>query len=115
MARLEIGYADLAGRLAELGIDISERALSNKIARGTFSASFFALCLEALATNYLKVDLLERIEGAEGAAKMKRKFAGDRDLSALRKPMLEARGVDPDMDAVLDSIRKIIEGDREGR
>lgn len=115
MARLEIGYADLARRLTDLGVEISERALSNKIARGTFSASFFALCLEALAVNYLKVDLLERSVGAETAAKMKLKFAGERDLEALRRPMLEARGHNPEMDDVLEKIREIIADDRKSR
>ncbi len=40
-------YRDLAAKLAEAGIQESERNLANKISRGGFSAVFFLECLDA--------------------------------------------------------------------
>jgi hypothetical protein len=48
LARRNLGYKDLAERLAAIGVRDSERNISNKINRGTFSAVFFAQCMEAL-------------------------------------------------------------------
>lgn len=48
MARRQLRSADLTGLLADLGVDENERNLSNKIARGTFSAAFFLQCLAAM-------------------------------------------------------------------
>jgi hypothetical protein len=52
-------YADLARKLNELGYDENERNLRNKIARGTFSATFFCACLEVIGVKTLHLDLLQ--------------------------------------------------------
>lgn len=53
MARRQIKSADLMGLLAAIGIEENERNLSNKIARGTFSAAFFLQCLAAMKVTNL--------------------------------------------------------------
>src|ERR1700730_6806869 len=40
LKRRNLSYADLAGKLAAVGITDSERNISNKISRGTFTAVF---------------------------------------------------------------------------
>lgn len=48
LKRRELSYADLAEKLAEIGILENERNISNKIVRGSFTAIFFVQCLEAI-------------------------------------------------------------------
>ena len=48
LKRRELSYADLAERLAAIGIKDNERNISNKIGRGTFTAIFFVQCLEVI-------------------------------------------------------------------
>jgi hypothetical protein len=49
LARRQLTYADLAERLAAIGVKDDERNVSNKINRGTFSAVFFLNALKRLA------------------------------------------------------------------
>ena len=51
-----ITYAQLADRLAEVGVHENERNLNNKISRGGFSAAFFVQCLDAIGANALRLD-----------------------------------------------------------
>ena len=55
MIRREMSYADLVKALAEWGIEENERNLRNKIARGTFSATFFLQCLAAMGCEELDI------------------------------------------------------------
>jgi len=48
LKRRGLSYADLAGCLKALGIEENERNLSNKIGRGTFTATFLFQCFEAI-------------------------------------------------------------------
>lgn len=48
LARRDLSYAELADKLAEIGVKDSERNISNKISRGTFTAIFFVQCMEAI-------------------------------------------------------------------
>ncbi len=48
LKRRNLSYADLAEKLAALGIKDNERNISNKIGRGTFTAIFFIQCMEAI-------------------------------------------------------------------
>lgn len=48
MTKRSLSYADLAARLARIGVVENERSLRNKVARGTFSATFLLQCLVAL-------------------------------------------------------------------
>jgi hypothetical protein len=53
LKRRGLSYADLTVKLAEIGIEDNERNVSNKIARGTFTAIFFIQCLEAIGCTTL--------------------------------------------------------------
>ena len=50
-----ITYAQLAARLADVGVHENERNLNNKISRGGFSAVFFVQCLEAIGAKELQL------------------------------------------------------------
>jgi hypothetical protein len=44
----EVTYAELAKRLKRHGLTETEASITNKLARGTFPATFFLACLAAL-------------------------------------------------------------------
>lgn len=48
LARDDVSFKKLAQELAKLGIQETERALRNKINRGTYSFPFYLSCLVAL-------------------------------------------------------------------
>ena len=48
LKRRDLSYRDLAQKLEAIGVNDSERNISNKIARGSFTAVFFVQCLEAI-------------------------------------------------------------------
>ena len=48
LARRNLSYADLAEKLSAMGIKENDRNISNKIARGSFTAVFFVQCMEAI-------------------------------------------------------------------
>ena len=48
LKRKGVTYAQLAAKLAEIGVQETERNLNNKISRGGFSAAFLIQCLEAI-------------------------------------------------------------------
>jgi hypothetical protein len=48
LKRRNLSYADLADKLAVLGVKDNERNISNKIGRGSFTAVFFVQCMEAI-------------------------------------------------------------------
>ncbi|HLQ25598.1 MAG TPA: DUF6471 domain-containing protein [Acidiferrobacterales bacterium] len=48
LARRGLNYADVAGRLKEIGINESPENIRNKINRGTFSALFLLQVLNAI-------------------------------------------------------------------
>jgi hypothetical protein len=56
LARRGLTYADLAEKLAIIGIKDNERNISNKIGRGTFTAIFFIQCLEAIGCQSIRLD-----------------------------------------------------------
>lgn len=56
MARRDMGYAELVAALASWGIEDNERNVRNKIARGTFSATFFIQCMAAMGVKALELD-----------------------------------------------------------
>lgn len=55
LKRRGITYAQLAQRLAEIGIQENERNLNNKISRGGFSGAFLIECLEAIGADELRL------------------------------------------------------------
>lgn len=55
LKRRDLTYADLADRLQAIGIKDSERNISNKISRGTFTAIFFVQCLTAIGCKTIQL------------------------------------------------------------
>jgi hypothetical protein len=48
MARQNVTYTQLVGRLNEIGVREDERNLRNKVSRGKFTAAFLLQCFQAL-------------------------------------------------------------------
>ena len=55
LARKGITYAQLVGKLADIGVMDSEPNIRNKISRGKFTAVFFVQCLTAIEANDLRI------------------------------------------------------------
>lgn len=55
MARRGVTYAQLAEKLATIGVDDNERNLRNKVSRGKFTAGFLLQCLTALGVSSLQL------------------------------------------------------------
>jgi uncharacterized protein DUF6471 len=53
LARADIGYRELAERLAKHGLKETEASIANKISRGTFSATFLLASLKAIDRDQL--------------------------------------------------------------
>jgi hypothetical protein len=56
LKRRGLSYADLAESLQAMGIVDNERNLSNKIARGTFTAVFWVQCLQAIGCKTIHLE-----------------------------------------------------------
>ena len=56
LARRQLSYKDLVRRLDSIGIKESERNISNKIARGTFTAIFFFQCMDAIGVRTIHLN-----------------------------------------------------------
>lgn len=56
LKRRNLSYGDLADRLKVLGIQDNEKNISNKIARGSFTAVFFVQCLRAIGCNSVNIE-----------------------------------------------------------
>ena len=55
LKRKGVTYAQLAERLADIGIHENERNLNNKISRGGFTAAFLLQCLDVIGANEIKL------------------------------------------------------------
>lgn len=55
LKRRGVTYADLVGRLADIGVMDSEPNIRNKISRGKFTAVFFLQCLEAIGVERILI------------------------------------------------------------
>jgi hypothetical protein len=53
--RRNMNYDDLAKKLAEIGVNDTAKNLSNKIARGSFTAGFMIMCLEAIGAKAVRL------------------------------------------------------------
>ena len=53
LKRRNVTYADLVGKLADIGVMDSEPNIRNKISRGKFTAVFLLQCLEAIGCSSL--------------------------------------------------------------
>jgi len=56
LKRKGITYRQLAEKLAEIGVQETERNLNNKISRGGFTAAFLLQCLEAIGCEFLHLE-----------------------------------------------------------
>ena len=55
LKRRGVTYADLVGKLAEIGVHDSEPNIRNKISRGKFTAVFLIQCLEAIGCDTVRI------------------------------------------------------------
>jgi len=55
LKRRNISYAELVGKLADIGIMDSEPNIRNKLSRGKFTAVFLLQCLEAIGVDSLRL------------------------------------------------------------
>ena len=56
LKRRHLSYRDLAEKLEAIGVHDSERNITNKVNRGTFTAAFFVECLVAIGCHTLHLD-----------------------------------------------------------
>lgn len=56
LKRRGITYAELVGRLADIGVMDSEPNIRNKISRGKFTAVFLVQCLTAIGVETIRLD-----------------------------------------------------------
>jgi hypothetical protein len=56
LARRNLSYVDLAERLRAIGVEATPKNLSNKIARGMFTAAFFMQCMRAIGCHTINLD-----------------------------------------------------------
>jgi hypothetical protein len=57
LKRRNVTYAELVGKLADIGVMDSEPNIRNKISRGKFTAVFLIQCLTAIGANSLRTEL----------------------------------------------------------
>jgi len=55
LARKGITYAQLVGKLADIGVHDTEPNIRNKISRGKFTAVFLLQCLQAVGVENLRI------------------------------------------------------------
>ncbi|QIG81825.1 DUF6471 domain-containing protein [Stakelama tenebrarum] len=55
LKRRGVTYAELVGKLADIGVMDSEPNIRNKISRGKFTAVFLIQCLEAIGAKELRL------------------------------------------------------------
>lgn len=53
--RRNMNYEQVAEKLAEMGVKDTAKNISNKIARGSFTAGFFVMCLEAIGAQTVRL------------------------------------------------------------
>ena len=57
LKRQNVTYAELVGKLADIGVHDSEPNIRNKISRGKFTAVFLIQCLAAIGVERLQLPL----------------------------------------------------------
>ena len=56
LKRKNVTYAELVGKLADIGVMDSEPNIRNKISRGKFTAVFLVQCLTAIGVSDLRLN-----------------------------------------------------------
>ena len=55
LKRRNVTYADLVGKLADIGVMDNEPNIRNKISRGKFTAVFLVQCMEAIGVQEFRL------------------------------------------------------------
>jgi hypothetical protein len=55
MAKNSVTYAQLVGKLSDIGVTEDERNLRNKVSRGKFTAGFLLQCLSAMGVKIIRL------------------------------------------------------------
>ncbi len=55
LKRKGVSYAELAAKLTAMGIPETERNISNKLSRGSFTGVFFVQCLIAIGVHTVRL------------------------------------------------------------
>ena len=55
LKRRHMSYRDLSEKLEAIGVHDSERNITNKVNRGSFSAAFFVQCLESMGCHTIRL------------------------------------------------------------
>jgi hypothetical protein len=55
LKRRNVTYAELVGKLADIGVMDSEPNIRNKISRGKFTAVFLVQCLSAIGADHIRL------------------------------------------------------------
>jgi len=55
LKRRNISYAELVGKLADIGVMDSEPNIRNKMSRGKFTAVFLIQCMEAIGAESIRL------------------------------------------------------------
>lgn len=55
LKRKSVSYRDLADKLTAMGIPETERNISNKLSRGSFTAVFLVQCLTAIGAHTVRL------------------------------------------------------------
>jgi hypothetical protein len=56
LKRADVTYEELAKRLAQNGLSETRDSIASKLKRGTFPATFFLACLDALNLNTVRLE-----------------------------------------------------------
>jgi hypothetical protein len=56
LKRAEVGYAELARRLREHGLEETEASITAKLNRGTFAATFFLATMKAIGRQTVNLE-----------------------------------------------------------
>jgi len=56
LKRAEVSYQELAERLKKHGLEETEASIANKLARGTFAATFFLAALVAIGAEGIRLE-----------------------------------------------------------
>ena len=60
LARSGVSYKVLVSKLEAIGVEDTEGAIANKIARGKFSFVFFLQCMRAIGANAISIAVREQ-------------------------------------------------------
>lgn len=55
LKRADVGYADLAKRMTDMGLSETEGSVTTKINRGTFPAWFYMAAMKAVGTHTVRL------------------------------------------------------------